>query len=49
MLSQALLMSMENVPDQLDEWKMVTAIQSSSNKMELENGEDNIFDETSRQ
>ena len=26
MLSQALQMSLENVPDQLDEWKMVTAI-----------------------
>ena len=33
MLSEALQMSLENVPDQLDEWKMVTAIQSTLNNM----------------
>lgn len=45
LLCQALRMSMENVPDQLDEWKMVSNIQSTSVHMELENGEENIFEE----
>ena len=39
-------MSLEGVADQLDEWKMVSHLQSAFNKMELENGEENIFEET---